>query len=673
MKKATAAAFMGICMLFLAWHTLRAQQKTSKAPPAKQVPATGCPRNAKYSSAVINGIRFGTIDYAINQELTTATPKAKQTKEVYVFTSIPPTQVQRSKELGIRAGAAFTRTASGKFQYLCDVNPNLDFRDILKIFGVDMGENVDRPQKPYFEPDAKAQTKLKQLHDSIVLDTETMLKNKVEEMSQEYGYKRFITCLDIVVTKEAHLLKSLIQTPAASNASPLIVFVIRTDADNLLIVTPSDKRAARVGDLNLSDSGIQRAMDAIKASANPNPAFIVVDEKAMGRYYDDELTRLAMNAVQIAKKAISESSEDKGTLLIANRTPNYLLSDNSSAPWQGYIKSVVSPVYGHPAELMNMGGQNYSRDYQGEKGNPGWIFINTRKPALIDFSAADLEMIASKQISEADKTQTATLITSKKIRITINGISAVNDEFMKSSNKHWNSVLGISAPNGFSITIEDIRGSKPLYMTGEAILNNRDGICDRLPQNIVETINAAFPGIDKLSAFFNDTNPDVRKSAIEELVKRVDTRSVDPRYIDAFANALRDHSKDVRETAVFALAATGSKQALEQLSHALRDEDSGLRKRVYALLTSNNFKPENDVVRADYLMAGEKWNEAVEPLLALLGNSDPKIRKSAIDDLGRIKDSRSVEPLTAALSDSDPEVRKAAQSALSKIKSANTK
>lgn len=59
---------------------------------------------------------------------------------------------------------------------------------------------------------------------------------------------------------------------------------------------------------------------------------------------------------------------------------------------------------------------------------------------------------------------------------------------------------------------------------------------------------------------------------------------------------------------------------------------------------------------------------AVTPLIALLDDNDPLVRRHAVEALGRIKDPEAVEPLIVVLNDSDPLIRRQAVDALGNIR-----
>jgi hypothetical protein len=91
------------------------------------------------------------------------------------------------------------------------------------------------------------------------------------------------------------------------------------------------------------------------------------------------------------------------------------------------------------------------------------------------------------------------------------------------------------------------------------------------------------------------------------------------------------------------------------------------------LLCSIQGKRTNEILLDElrYQVTTEIWvsvgEEAVEPLIAALKDSDDKVRRSAAEALGKIGDSCAVEPLIAALKDSDYEVRWQAREALGKM------
>ena len=65
--------------------------------------------------------------------------------------------------------------------------------------------------------------------------------------------------------------------------------------------------------------------------------------------------------------------------------------------------------------------------------------------------------------------------------------------------------------------------------------------------------------------------------------------------------------------------------------------------------------------------AGVKEDSAVDPLIALLTDDDPAIRRNAAWALGNFKEPRAIEPLSEALADKDPDVKRSAAWAISWI------
>lgn len=89
------------------------------------------------------------------------------------------------------------------------------------------------------------------------------------------------------------------------------------------------------------------------------------------------------------------------------------------------------------------------------------------------------------------------------------------------------------------------------------------------------------------------------------------------------------------------------------------------------------WEPQDEEQRAMRAIALSKWDEldgfgtaAIEPLVAVLRDSDSTVRSKAAGVLGVIGDACAVEPLIAALQDDDGSVRSNAAWALGKIKDA---
>jgi len=177
------------------------------------------------------------------------------------------------------------------------------------------------------------------------------------------------------------------------------------------------------------------------------------------------------------------------------------------------------------------------------------------------------------------------------------------------------------------------------------------------------------------NVLINDGAFDVRSNAAEALGMIGDAKAVEP-----LTKATEDSNSTVRSNATQALAKIG-KPAVESLIEGLKSGDEGVR--MYAAMGLGKIrdiravKPLIEVLRLKTRWGGVEGSAAqaltdigepaVEPLIAVLKDSDENVRNLAIVSLGDIGDARAVEPLIHALKDSSKKVRSFAAKALKKI------
>lgn len=159
-------------------------------------------------------------------------------------------------------------------------------------------------------------------------------------------------------------------------------------------------------------------------------------------------------------------------------------------------------------------------------------------------------------------------------------------------------------------------------------------------------LSFAQPETAAAAAQLSDSNPQVREQAIQKLAKIGAVEATD-QLIAFFARD--DYLVDNGLATAKALAATGSKEALQTLIKALRQNESPTR-RMAALTALEEAKP------------------SVTPMLiAALNHSDAGVRRGAVDLLGYRRVSEATSNLLAATRDSDPRVREAAVWALNEV------
>ena len=156
----------------------------------------------------------------------------------------------------------------------------------------------------------------------------------------------------------------------------------------------------------------------------------------------------------------------------------------------------------------------------------------------------------------------------------------------------------------------------------------------------------------------------------------------DPRAVAALIEALKDSDKDVRETAMAALADVRDPRVFEPLMGALHDASPDLRekaafglgrlrdKRAVEPLSAILTKDENASVReqAAFALGQIRSAEAVDPLISALHDKNADVREQAAFALGQFRDQRSVDPLISLLKDEDADVREQAAFALAGLR-----
>jgi len=157
--------------------------------------------------------------------------------------------------------------------------------------------------------------------------------------------------------------------------------------------------------------------------------------------------------------------------------------------------------------------------------------------------------------------------------------------------------------------------------------------------------------VPPLMAALQDEDTEVRRRAAMALGRHKDPRSVEP-----LAAALRDREESVVYVAADALANVG-RPAVDSLILCL--EDDVMLARLGGVLALGQLASRN--VRDD---------RAVEPLIAAMGDEDPKVRTYAVWALGWYRDPGSVPALVEALGDSEAAVRAEAAKALRRSKDA---
>lgn len=182
------------------------------------------------------------------------------------------------------------------------------------------------------------------------------------------------------------------------------------------------------------------------------------------------------------------------------------------------------------------------------------------------------------------------------------------------------------------------------------------------------------PAVEPLIRALGAEDPEIRENAAITLGKIKDERAVEPLF-----SLLTDEEWEVEKAATDALIAIGE-PAVGSLIEILQNENEDIFLQMKAVQVLAGIKDEraiqpmilalkeNPELDADLgYHLGLMGELAVEPLIGVLGDNDPKVRVRAAEALGRIGDKRAIGPLTEALNDEDERVRLFAKMGLEKI------
>lgn len=180
-----------------------------------------------------------------------------------------------------------------------------------------------------------------------------------------------------------------------------------------------------------------------------------------------------------------------------------------------------------------------------------------------------------------------------------------------------------------------------------------------------------------LAEALKDPDKDVRETAMAALA-----HMKDPRVFDALVSALHDSDADVREKAVFGLGQLRDRRAIEPLTMALKDASPDVREQaafglgqlrareaVPALTMALKDEKANVREQAAFALGQLRDASAVDPLTSVLHDPSADVREQAVFALGQLRDPRAAEGLISALKDEADNVREQAAFALGQLRS----
>lgn len=155
------------------------------------------------------------------------------------------------------------------------------------------------------------------------------------------------------------------------------------------------------------------------------------------------------------------------------------------------------------------------------------------------------------------------------------------------------------------------------------------------------------------------------------MVKRALDEYKDPEMVDILINSLSDEDIEIKKGAIILLGKFEDKKAIEPLNSFLENHDLQVRNfarsAIYdiTIFSSGNLKDKKVTIASSLPSA---TSVDIDPLIARLKNSNPKIRREVADILGDAGDKKAVKYLIPLLKDENEYVRQAAARALGKLK-----
>jgi HEAT repeat protein len=175
--------------------------------------------------------------------------------------------------------------------------------------------------------------------------------------------------------------------------------------------------------------------------------------------------------------------------------------------------------------------------------------------------------------------------------------------------------------------------------------------------------------VPALSRALAHKDPTTRRCAADALGSLRESAAV-----DAVKAALADPDKTVRDAAVHALAGIATSEAASALVAGLERGDRDLQAAIGAALKSFDWTPVDDSGRVVHAALHGRFNEATAhgaaasvPLVAMLADRDPSMRRGALEALGRLAEPQTAQAIGASFRDPEPSVRLAAAGALAAL------
>jgi len=172
-----------------------------------------------------------------------------------------------------------------------------------------------------------------------------------------------------------------------------------------------------------------------------------------------------------------------------------------------------------------------------------------------------------------------------------------------------------------------------------------------------------------LAGTASNRDPETRRVAVEAIGRIGGTGALEP-----LGQAVRDQDESVQLAAITALQEIGGVAAARALKPALETGRKSVRVAAASALNRMELAPGDPadrafvaVLKGDFPAAIREGEAALPSLVEAIGSTEPGIRSSAAEALGRLRASAAVPLLVRHLKDSDETVRRSSAAALTEI------
>ena len=212
-----------------------------------------------------------------------------------------------------------------------------------------------------------------------------------------------------------------------------------------------------------------------------------------------------------------------------------------------------------------------------------------------------------------------------------------------------------------------VGGPAVVATLGDMVADDRSSVRQAAVAALVRA--AGRDAVPALSGALAHRDPTTRRCAADALGSLRE-----PAAVDGVKAALADPDRTVRDAAVRALQSIGTPEAASALVAGLERGDRDLQAAIAAALKSFDWTPVGTSGRVVHAVLHGRFDEAtaqgaaaVAPLVAMLADRDPSMRRGALEALGRLAEPPTAQAIGTAFRDPDASVRQAAAAALAAL------